>query len=52
MRKPILDLAERLENNHRWGAGKVLEQWVNQQPWRVLTAHMACNLAQIIFQYM
>ena len=38
MRKPILDLAERLENNHRWGAGKVLEQWVNLQPWRLLTA--------------
>jgi len=33
-----------LENNQRWGAGKVLERWVSLQPWRVLTAHGALNI--------
>ena len=37
-RPPVLDLSRRLESNHRWGAGKVLEKWVNEQPWRFLTA--------------
>lgn len=38
LRGPILDLADRLENNHHWGNGRVLEQWVHDQPWRVLLA--------------
>ena len=37
-RGPILDLAQRLENNHHWGNGRTLEQWVHDQPWRVLLA--------------
>lgn len=37
-RPPILDLAHRLEaSKNFWGAGRALEKWVLEQPWRVLS---------------